>query len=199
MKAIFWYFMLFIALISANAHAQSTPQDLEKSNNSRSFANLMMMQYDFNNTGQVTEKEFIIGDGETGYRAHISNVYQIISADRKKDFSKQKYWFIEAMHPDEYKKDLADYFQYLDEDRDGYISVEDYQKTFTGAYISTFGEKYAKAIDADGDGRISQEEYTNFDFTSLPSSSSELFHNIDLNQDEMLTSDEFKQFYEKRF
>ncbi|MBR3676614.1 MAG: hypothetical protein IKN71_05735 [Alphaproteobacteria bacterium] len=199
MKTLFWYFMLFIALISANAYAQSTQPSLEKLNNSRTSANSMMMQYDFDNDDQVTEKEFIIGDGESGYRAHVSNVYQIISDDRKKDFSKQRYWFIEATHPDEYKKDLVDYFQYLDDDRDGYISTEEYQKTFTGAYISTFGKKYAQAIDADGDGRISQDEYTNFDFTSLPSSSSELFLIIDLNQDKMLTVDEFKQFFEKRF
>lgn len=196
---VFWYFMLFIALISANAYAQSTQPSLEKLNNSRTSANSMMMQYDFDNDDQITEKEFIIGDGESGYRAHVSNVYQIISDDRKKDFSKQRYWFIEATHPDEYKKDLVDYFQYLDDDRDGYISTEEYQKTFTGAYISTFGKKYAQAIDADGDGRISQDEYTNFDFTSLPSGSSELFHIIDLNQDKMLTVDEFKQFFEKRF
>ena len=199
MKTLFWYFMLFIALISANAYAQSTQPSLEKLNNSRTSANSMMMQYDFDNDDQVTEKEFIIGDGESGYRAHVSNVYQIISDDRKKDFSKQRYWFIEATHPDEYKKDLVDYFQYLDDDRDGYISTEEYQKTFTGAYISTFGKKYAQAIDADGDGRISQDEYTNFDFTSLPSGSSELFRIIDLNQDKMLTVDEFKQFFEKRF
>jgi Ca2+-binding EF-hand superfamily protein len=191
--------MLFIALISANAYAQSTQPSLEKLNNSRTSANSMMMQYDFDNDDQVTEKEFIIGDGESGYRAHVSNVYQIISDDRKKDFSKQRYWFIEATHPDEYKKDLVDYFQYLDDDRDGYISTEEYQKTFTGAYISTFGKKYAQAIDADGDGRISQDEYTNFDFTSLPSGSSELFRIIDLNQDKMLIVDEFKQFFEKRF
>lgn len=196
---VFWYFMLFIALISANAYAQSTQPSMEKLNNSRTSANSMMMQYDFDNDDQVTEKEFIIGDGESGYRAHVSNVYQIISDDRKKDFSKQRYWFIEATHPDEYKKDLVDYFQYLDDDRDGYISTEEYQKTFTGAYISTFGKKYAQAIDADGDGRISQDEYTHFDFTSLPSSSRELFHIIDFNQDKMLTVDEFKQFFEKRF
>lgn len=183
-----------IFLFATDVYAQTPPPHSEL-NNPQSAAELMMMQYDFNQDGKVTEKEFVIGNGETGYRAHLSNIYEGLNLQENGNLTKQPYWFIEATDNAKYRENLAAYFEYLDKDADGYIPAEDYEKTFTGNYIADFGPKYVQAVDLYGDNRISKEEYLNFDFTSLPSSSREQFHNIDVNNDKVITIEEFKYIF----
>ena len=183
-------FVSAVFLFVANVYAQTTPPP-----SSQSAAEQMMMQYDFNQDGKVTEKEFVIGNGETGYRTHISNIYNSLNLQKTGSLTKQQYWFIEAADDAKYKKDLVAYFEYLDSDADGYISSEDYKNTFTGDYIAEFGPKYVQAIDSDKDNKISKDEYMNFDFTSLPSSSREQFHNIDTNNDNVITYEEFESVF----
>lgn len=190
--------ILLTLLYTTDVCAQTTPPKLEI-NNPQSVAEIMMMQYDFDRDGIITEKEFIIGNGESGYRAHLSNIYESLNSQDKEEITKQQYWFIEMRDAAKYKKDLLSYFEYLDNDSDGYITTEEYESTFTGKYIENFGRKYAQAIDSNKDNKISKSEYLNFDFTSLQSGSHEQFRNIDANSDNILTSEEMKQIFEKQW
>ncbi len=182
--------MLAVFLFATNVYAQTTLPP-----SSQSAAEQMMMQYDFNQDGKITEKEFVIGNGETGYRAHLSNIYESLALQKTGNLTKQQYWFFEVVDDAKYKEDLAAYFEYLDNDADGYLAAEDYKNTFTGNYIEDFGPKYVLAMDADKDNKISKDEYLNFDFTSLPSSSREQFRNIDANHDNVITFEEFKSVF----
>ena len=124
------------------------------------------------------------------------NTLKSLKIEDNDHISKQQYWFVEMGDPAKYKKDLAAYFGFLDKDGDGYVSAAEYLKTFEGQYPPDAGEKYLKIMDIDMDNRLSKSEYINFDFTTLPSDSHELFHNLDANHDSFITFDEFKSSLE---
>ena len=186
-----WFCLAVIFFGTADVYAldQQKPDE-------QSPIEMLMMQYDFNHDGLVNEREFIIGDGESGYRAHLSNIHKALKIEDNDHISKQQYWFVEMGDPAKYKKDLAAYFGFLDKDGDGYVSAAEYLKTFEGQYPPDAGEKYLKIMDIDMDNRLSKSEYINFDFTTLPSDSHELFHNLDANHDSFITFDEFKSSLE---
>ena len=192
-RLLLCYFLLIFACMT-----KTYAFDGEKSGNSPSVAATLMQQYDFNRDGQITEKEFIVGDGDSAYRAHLSNVYQCPKTAKNADINEQTYWFIEMINPAQYQQDLKDYFAYLDADGDEYISAAEYVKTFAGKFPPDAGEKYLQIIDVNQDGRISRNEYVNFDFTSLPMGSHEVFHNLDANNDSFITVDELESAFTLR-
>lgn len=191
----FLVYIISVLLIVFNVYAQTKSFDKINSDKPQSDAELMMQQYDFNQDGKITEKEFIIGDGDSCYRAHLSNVYKILDLKDRDNIKEQQYWFVEIIDSSKYQADLKKYFAYMDKDGDGYISTKDYQNTFKGTHISKSAEKYAEILDADNDQKISFDEYVNFDFTSMPSGSHEVFHNFDTNGDSFLTADEFENVF----
>lgn len=184
--------MIFCGESAANA--QEYPPKEINFNDPQSTAQLLMQQYDFNRDGKISEKEFIIGDGKSDYRAHLSNMHKGLDIEKRDNITKQQYWFVEIGDPAKYQTDLKKYFAYMDKDGDGYISCEEYQNTFQGKYISEIGEKYAELIDANHDHRISFDEFINFDFTSTPINH-ESFRSFDTNGDSFITSDEFKKIF----
>lgn len=187
--------LCFIAVIFCviDVYAQIAMPNPQNSDNPQSIAKTMMSQYDFNGDGKINEKEFIVGDGDSGYRAHLSNIHKGLEL---KNITIQQYWFIEMINPKKYKEDLSDYFTYMDKDGDGYISVSEYEDTFKGKYPPDAGKKYSEIIDVNRDNLISKAEYINFDFTTFPSGSHEVFQNIDANHDKVITFDEIKHLFD---
>ena len=199
MIALLFNCIIITLLNISAAGAQINPTDKLSFKDPLSVADVLMLQFDFNHDGQISEKEFIIGSGESGYRAHLSNIHQCLNLEKRENITKQQYWFVEVGDPMKYKQHITEYFAYMDKDQDEYISVKEYQNTFTGESDAKFGEQYAQIIDFNHDGKISRDEYINFEFTTLPSGDHEVFQNLDANKDTFISSDEFKNSFDKRW
>lgn len=184
------YFITFEACAQMTC-AQMTSANVN-SNEAQSEAFQIMQLNDFNHDGKISKKEYVVCDGNTGYRAHLSNIYKSLNLEKNDNISLQQYWFIEMVNPTKYQTDLKNYFAYMDKDSDGYISTEEYRSSFQGNYISKFGLLYAEMVDADHNQKISFDEYVNFDFTSIDYPS---FHSLDFNNDSFVTMDELNELF----
>ena len=188
----FYLILSIIILLNINivfAQPSSTDKSMETPEQT---AKAIMTSMDYNHDGMLSQKEYMVMDGHTAYRTHLSNMYESLNIADRYGLKEHEYWFIELFYPNKYTQDLADYFKLLDKDNKGFISTKEYENTFTGNYISQLGHQYAEAIDADKNGKISYEEYTNFDFTSAGYKS---FQNIDLNKDGFITFDEMSAIF----
>ena len=190
MLRIFSYISL-IYFITFEACAQMTSANVN-SNEAQSEAFQIMKQCDFNQDGKISKKEYVVCDGVTGYRAHLSNIHKSLNIEKNDNITHHQYWFIEIVNPTKYQSDLKNYFAYMDKDDDKYISIEEYRNTFQDNYRSKFGLGYADMIDSDHDLKISLNEYINFDFASIGYPS---FHRLDYNNDSFITIDELDEFF----
>ena len=62
-------YMVVIFFITSDVYAQNKPVQTN-SNEPLSEASQIMQNLDFNSDGKISEKEFIVFDGNTGYRTH---------------------------------------------------------------------------------------------------------------------------------
>ena len=184
-------YITVIFFITSDVCAQNKPIQVDATE-PLAEASRIMQEIDFNSDGKISEKEFVIFNGNTGYRAHLSNMHKSLNIEKNDKITLQQYWFIEIVNPAKYQADLKNYFAYMDKDSDGYISTEEYRSSFQGNYISKFGLLYAEMVDADHNQKISFDEYVNFDFTSIDYPS---FHSLDFNNDSFVTMDELDELF----
>ena len=193
---LYVFISLFLSNFGANAQINDEPPSVERMMKDPQYmAQVMMSQYDFDHDGKITEKEFLVANGNTGYRAHLSNVYKALYTMEKDDISENVYWYIELLSPAKYRQDLAAYFDLSDKNKAGYITTDEYTATFKGDYPSEFWAEFAKAMDVNHDGRISQTEYVNFDFVLTDSGGREVFGNFDTNGDGAITIEEMSAYW----
>ena len=156
-----------------------------------------LMKYDYNLDSKITEKEFLVMDGDSTYREHLANLHRTLGIEYKDHIKLSGYWAIELSNPAKYKKDLSDYFQILDHNRDGIISTQDYINTFASEYVSGLGTRFAQAIDDNHDNLITYKEYTDFDFTALSLQGRATFRRFDTDQNYIITVDELLRYFQK--
>lgn len=175
-------------------------------------------QIDFNKDGKISPLEyFTIEEARLGYRTHLTNIWKSLDTNNdgtvsieeyfgktetSRDISfsyegkieERIYWFIEILDYPQYQKHLVSYFDILDKDNDGLVSLEEYINTFigyNGKKLTKVGEEYASALDTNQDNKISRKEFLNFDF-KMPNI--ERFDKLDFNKDNYISENEFVKF-----
>lgn len=186
---------MLLVTFNAKAGSETVLQFDNAMENPKAMAQMIMMQYDFNTDGRILEKEYVVMDGDSAYRAHLANMHRSLDIAHKDKINLHQYWFIELTNPRKYQKDLANYFQILDQDKDGVISIQEYVRTFDGNYISTFGPKFARLIDINQDNIITFKEYIECDFTEIAEGSYATFRYFDTNEDDVITLSEILDYY----